>query len=55
MSSRARVGSAGDDDGRYVVTAVAHLGSERFVVRGADLYESIVELAEQVEIELEDG
>ena len=50
-----RVDIAGDGEAGYVVTAVAHRGGERFVVRGADLYEAGVELAGQVGIELEDG
>ncbi len=50
-----RVDIAGDGQGGYDVTAVADRDSERFIVRGADLYESVVELAGQVGIELEDG
>ncbi len=50
-----RVDIAGDGQGEYVVTAVAHRGGERFVVRGVDLYEAVVELAGQIGIELEDG
>ena len=50
-----RIDVAADGHGRYLVTAVAHRGSERFVVRGPDPYTAVVELAGQVWIELEDG
>ena len=50
-----QVDITGDDDGRYVVSAAANRGSERFIVRGAELYEAVVELAGQVGSELEDG
>ena len=45
-------GRAGAEGG-YVVTATAYRGGERFIVRGADLYEAVVELAGQVGIELD--
>ena len=50
-----RVDVAGDGNEGYSVTAAAHRGGERFVVRGVDLYEAVVKLVEQVGIELEDG
>ena len=50
-----RVDIAGGGQEGHAVTAVAYGGGERFVVRGADLYEAVVELAGQVGIELEDG
>ena len=37
-----------------VVTATDEQTGERFVVRGADLYETVVEVAGQVGIELEE-
>ena len=42
-------------DGQNVVEAVNHETNETFVVRGEDLYEVVVELAQQCGIELEDG
>ncbi len=41
--------------GQPVVVAVNENTGERFVVRGEDLYEAVVELAEQVGIKLDDG
>ena len=49
-----RVDIGADGHGTNVVTAVAADG-ERFVVRGPDLYLMVVELAQQVGIDLEDG
>ena len=42
-------------DGQNVVEAVNEKTDETFVVRGEDLYEVVVELAQQCGIELEDG
>ena len=42
-------------DALPVVVAVDEGTGERFVVRGSDLYETVVELAQQVGIELDDG
>ena len=42
-------------DALPVVVAADLKTGERFVVRGSDLYETVVELAQQVGIELEDG
>lgn len=45
----------GYTDALPVVVAVDLKTDERFVVRGTDLYETVVELAGQVGIELDDG
>ena len=42
-------------EGRHVVQAINVQTGEQFVVRGDDLYATVVELAGQVGIELEDG
>ncbi len=55
------IGAAGStvqqygQDGQNVVEAVNEETGETFVVRGDDLYEVVVELAQQCGIELEDG
>ena len=41
--------------GHHIVEAVNEQTGERFVVRGEDLYATVVELAGQVGIGLEDG
>ena len=41
--------------GQHVIEAVNQRTGEAFVVRGDDLYLAVVELAQQVGIELEDG
>ena len=43
-----------DDDKQYTVTAVAHKGRERFIVRGSNLRETVIELAAQIGMDLED-
>ena len=45
----------GAEGGQEVAEAVNEETDERFVVRGDDLYETVVELAVQCGIELEDG
>ena len=45
----------GVEGGREVATAVSEETDERFVVRSDDLYETVVELAQQCGVELEDG
>jgi hypothetical protein len=42
-------------DGLHAVEAIDQRSGETFVVRGDDLYRTVVELAQQVGIELEDG
>ena len=42
-------------DAMPVVVAIDERTGERFVVRGDDVYETVVEVAVQVGIELEDG
>lgn len=49
-----RLDIAADGHGTYAVTAVAADG-ERFVVRRADFYLVVIELAQHVGIDLEDG
>ncbi|MCH7592048.1 MAG: hypothetical protein IH989_04610 [Planctomycetes bacterium] len=49
------IGAAGYVDALSVVVAVDERTGERFVVRGDDLYETVVEFAQQVGIELDDG
>jgi hypothetical protein len=55
------VGGAGFDvqfgtaDAPHAVEAVDRETGETFVVRGDDLYRTVVELAQHVGIELEDG
>ena len=44
----------GVEGGREVVTAVSEESGEAFVVRGDDLYETVVELAQQVGVALEE-
>ena len=44
-----------DSKGNTVVQATDQTTGERFVVRAADLYTAVVELAQQVGIDLEDG
>jgi len=44
-----------DGDGNTVTEATDQTTSERFVVRADDLYTAVVELAQQVGIDLEDG
>lgn len=44
-----------DSNGNRVVEATDEKTGERFVVRGDNLYATVVELAQQVGIELEDG
>ena len=45
----------GASKGHHVVEAVNEQTGERFVVRGEDLYLTVVELAGQVGLELEEG
>ena len=45
----------GASEGHHVVETVNEQTGERFVVRGEDLYATVVELAGQVGIDLEDG
>ena len=42
-------------EGHHVVEAVNKETGEQFVVRGEDLYATVVELAGQVGLDLEDG
>lgn len=42
-------------DGNSVIEATDEKSGEHFVVRAATLYKAVVELAEQIGIELEDG
>ena len=55
------IGDAGFDvqvgtaDAPHAVEAVDRETGETFVVRGDDLYRTVVELAQQVGVELEDG
>ncbi len=44
-----------DSDGNSVVEATDERTGEKFVVRGDDLYTAVVELAQQVGLDLEDG
>ncbi len=44
-----------DSDGNSIAEATDLTTSERFIVRGDDLYTTVVELAQQVGMELEDG
>ena len=44
-----------DSDGNSIVEATDKATGERFVVRADDLYAAVVELAQQVGIDLEDG
>jgi len=44
-----------DPDGRLIVEAIDLETTETFVVTGNDLYTVVLELAEQVGIDLEDG
>ena len=44
-----------DKDGILIVKAIDLETGETFIVSGEDLYEVVIELAEQVGIELEDG
>ena len=44
-----------DKDGNLIVKAIQLETGETFIVSGEDLYEVVIELAEQVGIELEDG
>ena len=44
-----------DSDGNSVAEATGEQTGETFVVRADDLYTAVVELAQQVGIELEDG
>ena len=50
-----RVDIAADGYGTYTVTAVGYHDGERFIVRGPDLYETVIELAAQIGMDLEDG
>lgn len=44
-----------DSDGNSVIEATDEKSGEHFVVRAATLYKAVVELAEQIGIDLEDG
>ncbi len=44
-----------DSDGNTVAEATDLTTSERFIVRGDDLYTAAVELAQQVRLDLKDG
>ena len=44
-----------DSNGNSIAEATDEANSEKFIVRADELYSAVIELAQQVGIELEDG
>ena len=49
------VTTGADSNGNSVVEATDEANGEKFIVRADELYSAVIELAQQVGIELEDG